>query len=178
MCPLKFKHLILGILIIFLIGFSVNCELFDSLFPKPPDDENGEEECEYPLEPPIGNVGDTIRSCHFEVTLNSAEYIDIEYRGPRVVVHATIKFMKGNSANIFTDCFSIRDSEGNEYKWDGLGDDNQIPQVTLSEGQTIEVSTTIQVGKDSSGFTAIFQESTSRTGERNWADILKWELGF
>lgn len=142
-------------------------------------DDTGSENCQYPLCPATGNVGDTIRSCHFEVTLHQAEYIDIEYRGPRIKLYTTIKLVKSNgkSASIFTDCFTIKDSGGKEYAWDGLGDNDQIPQVTLAEGQKVSGTTTVQVAKDASGFTAIFQES--KMGDPvGYGDEIKWKLGF
>lgn len=170
--------LILGLAVL-LIGFIPGCGLFKAENSVAPD-MNGDNDCQYPLYPETGNVGDTIRSCHFEITLHQAKYIDIEYRGPRVWVDATIKLEQaivGNGAHIFTDCFTVQDSNGKIYSWGGLGDNNQLKQVTLFEGQEISGTTTIQVDKNASGFTAIFRESRM-AGPGNYEDVLKWKLGF
>ena len=169
--------LVLLLVLILILSFGTACK---DWLTGPSDNGDGDdkETCEYPLSPATGNVGDTIRSCHFEVTLDKAEYIDIEYRGPRVRVHATIKLVKSNGkgANIFTDCFTVKDSGNKEYLWDGLGDD-MIPQVTLTEGQEVSGTTTITVAKNVSGFTAIFRES-GMLGARSYQDEIKWKLSF
>jgi len=161
------------VLLISILVFGASCK--KSIDPDDPDNEI----CEFPLYPETGSVGDTIRSCHFEVTLHEAEYDPIEYRGPRITVYATIRFVQSRNkkgANIFTDSFMIEDSKGNIYKWDGLGGDDMIQQVTLVGGQEISGKTTIQVAKNASGFVAIFRESEML--ERNYRDRIRWKLNF
>lgn len=182
----SFKYLILGILIIFLIGFTSNCDL--GLFPKPPDDDddNGEEECTpEELYPPTGDVGDTIESCHFDATLHSALRVG-EYLGARardqennilVVLYATIKLtkLKEKACYIGVDCFKIKDGQGNIYLWDGLTSDDWIPQGYLSKNQEVSGSCIIEVPKSASDFIAIF---FAKRDAETYKDQIKWNLGF
>lgn len=181
MRSLKIRYLIR--LIALLVVFNFNCGLIKSVLgPNDPNDE--EEQCEYPLFPNTGNVGDTIRSCHFEATLNWVKYDPIKYLGPRVILHVTIKLVKaknGQSASIFTDCFAIQDNKGIWYQTGEAWSENELPQVLISQGQEISGTATIVVDRNASGFTAMFMESeTNRPPNitRIYPDQIKWNLGF
>ncbi len=163
------KFLGLGFLIILLIGLSFNCKWLKNPFGTDIDNgDNGEDpgECERPLEPPVGNIGDTIQSCHFEIEFKWAERTD-EYKGARprdrenntlIVFYVRVKLIKFNeeTAYVFSDNFTLEDNQGNKYSWNGDSPEDWLTSAELREDQEIEGTVTIEAPKTSSGFTTMF----------------------
>lgn len=124
----SFKILGLGFLIILLIGLSFNCKWLKNPFGSDTDDiinGNNDEDNVCSNHPVIGKVGDTIKSCIFEVTLKSVEVRETvcddqyEANGKYIIPEINVKnIAEGDNATswfISYTLFYIKDSNNNRY---------------------------------------------------------------
>jgi len=145
--------------------------------------EKDKEKCDYPLRPNTGEIGETIRSCHFEVTFNWAQKTEVygiatPYRQDFILVVFQVKVTLVKFIGvplIDCNCFYVVDGQGNAHEWGGNGwNYDSLGYVPLNQGQTAEGVVIINVPKSASNLRVLFYPPI----DPNYKDKIYCHLGF